>query len=87
MPQAAEHLAALDAFGVEDAVVAVTRSDLADPGEHRLDEPLVARHVDEGHLTGAGQLRPAVPEGDRQAATPLFLEPVRIGARQRPNQR
>jgi selenocysteine-specific elongation factor len=31
MPQAAEHLAALDAFGVEDAVVAVTRSDLADP--------------------------------------------------------
>ena len=31
MPQAAEHLAALDAFGVEHAVVAVTRSDLADP--------------------------------------------------------
>lgn len=33
MPQAAEHLAALDAFGVEHAVVAVTRSDLADPAE------------------------------------------------------
>lgn len=32
MPQAAEHLAALDAFGVEHGVVAVTRSDLADPG-------------------------------------------------------
>lgn len=32
MPQAAEHLAALDALGVEHAVVAVTRSDLADPG-------------------------------------------------------
>jgi selenocysteine-specific elongation factor len=31
MPQAAEHLAALDAFGVEHAVVAVTRADLADP--------------------------------------------------------
>ncbi len=31
MPQAAEHLAALDAFGVEHGVVAVTRSDLADP--------------------------------------------------------
>jgi selenocysteine-specific elongation factor len=29
--QAAEHLAALDAFGVRHAVVAVTRSDLADP--------------------------------------------------------
>lgn len=33
MPQAAEHLAALDALGVERGVVAVTRSDLADPQE------------------------------------------------------
>ncbi len=32
MPQAAEHLAALDALDVRHAVVAVTRSDLADPG-------------------------------------------------------
>lgn len=32
MPQAAEHLAALDALGVTHGVVAVTRSDLADPG-------------------------------------------------------
>jgi selenocysteine-specific elongation factor len=32
MPQAAEHLAALDALGVQHAVVAVTRADLADPG-------------------------------------------------------
>src|SRR5699024_10561427 len=31
MPQAAEHLAALDALGVNLGVVAVTRSDLADP--------------------------------------------------------
>lgn len=31
MPQAAEHLAALDALGVSHGVVAVTRSDLADP--------------------------------------------------------
>ena len=31
MPQAAEHLAALDAMGVRHGVVAVTRSDLADP--------------------------------------------------------
>lgn len=31
MPQAAEHLAALDALGVAHAVVAVTRTDLADP--------------------------------------------------------
>jgi len=32
MPQAAEHLAALDALGVRHGVLAVTRSDLADPG-------------------------------------------------------
>jgi selenocysteine-specific elongation factor len=31
MPQAAEHLAALDALGVTHGVVAVTRADLADP--------------------------------------------------------
>ena len=31
MPQAAEHLDALDALGVEHGVVAVTRADLADP--------------------------------------------------------
>ncbi len=42
MPQAAEHLAALDAFGVEHAVVAVTRSDLADPSDaiHRATSEL-----------------------------------------------
>ena len=32
MPQAAEHLAALDALGVSHGVLAVTRSDLVDPG-------------------------------------------------------
>jgi selenocysteine-specific elongation factor len=32
MPQAAEHLAALDALGVRHGVVAVSRCDLADPG-------------------------------------------------------
>ena len=37
MPQAAEHLAALDALGVAHGLVAVTRSDLADPA------PMVAR--------------------------------------------
>src|SRR2546423_7473164 len=32
MPQSAEHLAALDALGVRYGLLAVTRSDLADPG-------------------------------------------------------
>src|SRR3954451_9324751 len=31
MPQAAEHLAAIDAFGIRHGVIAVTRADLADP--------------------------------------------------------
>src|SRR6476661_6447868 len=50
MPQAAEHLAALDALGVRHGVVVVTRSDLADP------EPALARArsaVDRTGLAGA----------------------------------
>ena len=35
MPQSAEHLAALDALGISHGVLAVTRSDLADPGPAR----------------------------------------------------
>ncbi|WP_210503271.1 selenocysteine-specific translation elongation factor [Nocardioides xinjiangensis] len=51
MPQAAEHLAALDAIGVRHAVVAVSRSDLADPA------PAVARATAEVAATGlAGAL-------------------------------
>ncbi|MEZ7240280.1 selenocysteine-specific translation elongation factor [Rhodococcus sp. GXMU-t2271] len=46
MPQAAEHLAALDALGVRHAVVAVTRADLADPG------PAAARAAAEVARTG-----------------------------------
>ena len=35
MPQSAEHLAAVDAVGIRHGVLAVTRSDLADPGPAR----------------------------------------------------
>ena len=49
MPQAAEHLAALDALGVRQGVVAVSRSDLADPA------PMAARAREEiGRTTLAG---------------------------------
>ena len=41
MPQAAEHLAALNALGVEHGVLVVTRADLADPG------PALSRARDE----------------------------------------
>jgi selenocysteine-specific elongation factor len=50
MPQAAEHLAALDALGVRHGLVVVTRSDLADPA------PALARaraEVDRTGLAGA----------------------------------
>lgn len=61
MPQTAEHLAALDAFGVHHGVVAVTRCDLADP------TAAVARATDEllrTSLRGA----PVVPVSARTGA-------------------
>jgi selenocysteine-specific elongation factor len=53
MPQAAEHLAVLDALQVRHAVVAVTRSDLADP------RPAAARAAAELRRTTLGEA-PAV---------------------------
>jgi selenocysteine-specific elongation factor len=61
MPQAAEHLAALDALGVRRGVLAVTRSDLTDPG------PALRRareHVDRTGLAGM----PAVTVSGRTGA-------------------
>ena len=61
MPQAAEHLAALDALGVSHGLVAVTRSDLADPA------PVLARaraEVDRTSLAGA----PAIVVSGRTGA-------------------
>src|SRR5690625_6936068 len=49
-------------------------------------EPLVAGNVDEGDLTGAGQVGPGVAELDGQAASALLSEPVRVGARESSNQ-
>src|SRR5699024_485712 len=37
MPQSAEHLAALDAFGVRDGILVVTKADRADPGPVLVD--------------------------------------------------
>ncbi len=53
MPQSAEHLAALDALGVRHGVLAVTRSDLADPA------PALGRARDELRRTSLGEV-PAV---------------------------
>ncbi len=61
MPQAAEHLAALDALGVRHGVVAVTRSDLADPA------PALARAADEVRRTSLSGA-PAVVVSGRTGA-------------------
>jgi selenocysteine-specific elongation factor len=53
MPQSAEHLAAVDALGVRHGLVAVTRSDLADPG------PATAQALAEVAATSLGTV-PAV---------------------------
>ena len=53
MPQAAEHLAALDAWGVRHGVLAVTRSDLADPA------PALRRAGEELRRTSLGEV-PAI---------------------------
>ena len=60
--------------------------DAADPGEHVLDEPLVAGHVDEREVDAVDDLM-GEPEVDGDAAGLLFLEPIRIGSSQRLDQR
>jgi selenocysteine-specific elongation factor len=61
MPQAAEHLAALDALGVAHGVVAVSRADLADPA------PAVAR-VDAELSRTSLRGSPVVPVSGRTGA-------------------
>src|SRR2546430_10667154 len=53
MPQSAEHLAAIDAVGIRHGLLAVTRSDLADPG------PATRQALDRISRTSLGAL-PAV---------------------------
>ncbi len=61
MPQAAEHLAALDALGVRHGLLAVTRTDLADPA------PATARALSEIAGTTLGRV-PAVQVSGRSGA-------------------
>ncbi len=74
MPQAAEHLAALDALGVEHGVVAVTRIDRADPGPIR--ERVVAE-LARTSLRGSVVVEVCAPTGEGlpelRAALPAML--------------
>ncbi len=88
MPQATEHLAALDAFGVTQGVVAVTRADLADPapmvaetrarlGRTSLaDAPIVA--VSARTRSGLDALRAALVGLLRDLPSPTPDAPVRL---------
>jgi selenocysteine-specific elongation factor len=67
MPQAEEHLRALDAWGVRHGIVAVTRSDLADPGPT----------IDEVRARLAGSSLAHVPICAVSAATGAGLDALR----------
>src|SRR5699024_11515346 len=52
MPQSAEHLAALDAFGVRDGILVVSKSDRADPAPVLADAGERIARSSLGHLAG-----------------------------------
>lgn len=88
MPQTSEHVAALDALGVRHAVVAITRSDLADPGPTRTqvedkigatslrDAPIVAVSATTGQ--GVETLRQALVDLARETPRPSADADVRL---------
>ena len=88
MPQSAEHLAAIDALGVRHGLLAVTRSDLADPGpataqalERIAASSLgVVAAVPVSAVTGAGldALRAALASLAARLPSPSPAAPVRL---------
>ena len=60
--------------------------DRSDPGEHRADEPLVPRDVDEPELASRGERAPRVPELDRQTPALLLVETIGVHPGQPPDQ-
>ena len=88
MPQSAEHLAAIDAVGIRHGLLAVTRSDLADPGpatRQALDR-IAGSHlgtveaVPVSAVTGAGlpELRAALARLVASLPVPDAAAPVRL---------
>jgi hypothetical protein len=61
--------------------------DPANPGQHILDEALMAGHIDNTHLTTGRQIEPGKAEIYRQLPLLLFGKAVRIDTGQRLNQR
>jgi selenocysteine-specific elongation factor len=88
MPQSAEHLAAVDAVGIRHGLLAVTRSDLADPGPamRQAAEQVAATSlgaveaVAVSAVTGAGlpELRAALARLAASLPVPDAAAPVRL---------
>jgi len=88
MPQSAEHLAALDALGVQHGLIAVTRRDLADPGPAAARAQAEVAATSLGRVpvvavsgaTGAGldDLRTALDSLVRRLPAPDIEAPVRL---------
>lgn len=79
MPQSADHLAAIDALGVSDGVLVVTRTDLADPGPALRQAAL--RIADTSLGRGAGRAGRADAWSAPDApANPGGLEAVAVSA-------
>ncbi|GIJ08097.1 selenocysteine-specific translation elongation factor [Micromonospora andamanensis] len=88
MPQSAEHLAALDAFGVRHGLLVVTRADLADPAaamavagaELAATSLAGVEAVPVSAVTGAGlaDLRAALDRLANQVPVPVPDGPVRL---------
>ena len=57
--------------------------DTPDPGQHVVDEVLVARHVDYAHLVAIGEAQPGESKVNGQPPLLLLAEPVRVDASQR----
>jgi selenocysteine-specific elongation factor len=88
MPQSAEHLAAIDAMGIKQGLLAVTRSDLADPAaamRQALDQIAATslgavEAVPVSAVTGAGlpELRAALGRLAAALPVPRADDPVRL---------
>lgn len=86
MPQSEEHLAALDALGVEHALLVISKADLADPGPAierarerfattSLADPTVALGTDLGQVwSGLLGLVDRLPPPDRDADVRLWVD-------------
>ena len=75
MPQSAEHLAAIDALGVRNGLLVVTRADLADPAPALQQAALQITGTSLGRRTGRRSARmpgpPRAPRRTRAVSRPL----------------